>query len=238
MTHPLKSLAIVAALSLTLPGCSAWFGSDKFARAGGDKAPKSQQAANQERPSVFTNMGRRALDYGNTGLAIEAFRRAVASGEDPAPAVNGLGVAYARIGRVDLAQRFFEQAAGLAPNEPRYQANLTRLFASPLFARRHDGDRAEALLAAATPSETPAQPAAPGRLQRLGANQFYIQTAAPAATGPAPRLALVSSRTTSQAQPRVAAKEVAESTQGARDEEARPRPRTVLFKPAVIAAKP
>lgn len=239
MTIPMKQIAAVAALSLTLPGCSALFGSGNFARHGGQESPKeAPQLASQERPSVLTNMGRRALDQGRTGLAIEAFRRALAGGEEPAAAHNGLGVAYARIGRVDLAQRYFEQAATIDPANARYQANLARLIASPLFARRHDGDRAEALLAQAEKTreveEAARQAAAPGRLQRVGANQFFIQTAAPAATGQPVRTAMVVTR----AKARPAAPEPAAdaATPAEPAAEAKPTPRTIEFKPAAATA--
>jgi len=243
MTMPFKPLAIVAVLSLTLPGCSALFGSNNFARSGGQDVHKSKQMASQERAGMFTSLGRRALDNGNSGLAIEAFRQAMASGEEPAPAFNGLGVAYARIGRVDLAQRYFEQATALVPNEPRYQANLARLIASPLFARRHDGDRAEALLAAAQTEQTAReqlrQAAAPGQLQRVGANQFYIQTAAPAAGSAPARMALVTSRTKAGTDPALApAKPDPAAPNAEQVAKAKSTPRTVHFKPAVTTTKP
>lgn len=71
--------------------------------------------------------GRKALDAGQTGLAVELFQRALGSGQDVAPALNGMGVAYARLGRPDLARRFFEQAMAAEPANQSFRANLARL---------------------------------------------------------------------------------------------------------------
>lgn len=199
MTVPLKSLAALALVSLTLPGCSALFGSNKLASQTGNQSQiQAAEAAVAVRQAALTDAGRRALDQGNTGLAIEAFTRAVRMGEAPAPAMNGLGVAYARIGRFDLAQRYFERAAEIDPSDARYQTNLARLMRSPLFARRHEGDQTRALMAQATQQQEAEartrQAAAPGQLQRIGANQFFIQTAAPAQTKGPVRTAMVITR--------------------------------------------
>lgn len=198
MTVPMKPLATLALL-LALPGCSALFGTNKLAsQTGSQSQVQAAEAAASVRQAALTDAGRRALDQGNTGLAIEAFTRAVRTGEAPAPAMNGLGVAYARIGRFDLAQRYFQRAAEIDPADSRYQTNLARLMRSPLFARRHEGDQARALLAQANQQEQAEartrQAAAPGQLQRTGANQFFIQTVAQSpAKGPV-RTAMVITR--------------------------------------------
>jgi len=90
-----------------------------------------------------TEDGRRMLAAGQPGNAAEAFQRALASGEEIAPALNGLGVAYARLGRPDRAQRYFEQAVAVAPGDARFAENLARLTRSPAYAMAHKGDLAE-----------------------------------------------------------------------------------------------
>ena len=62
--------------------------------------------------------------------AISAFRVALRIGENAAEAHNGMAVAYARIGRTDLAQRHFELAVASEPEDERYRKNLTHLFES------------------------------------------------------------------------------------------------------------
>lgn len=239
----LKACAILAAACLTLPGCSALFGTNKLAS---QSASQPNQAATA---TAFTAAGRDALDKGNTGIAIDAFRRAVTSGEAPAPAFNGLGVAYARLGRFDLAQRYFERAAQIDPADGRYQTNLARLMRSTLFARRHEGDETRALMAQAEQQKQvearTRQAAAPGQLQRLGANQFFILTAAPAAASKGPvRTALVVAR--NKAAPAVKNQTVESAFDAAVGKAAaapapvdpdKATPRTVMFK-TIPAARP
>ncbi len=82
----------------------------------------------------YLQAGRENLRLNRNGLAIEAFNLAMANGEDPAAAYNGLGVAYARIGRTDLAYRFFKKASMSDPTNPSYARNLALLMDSPSFA--------------------------------------------------------------------------------------------------------
>ena len=71
--------------------------------------------------------GRAQLDAGLNALAIEAFRAEIRTNPDAADAYNGLAVAYGRIGRDDLAQRYFETALAKDPENGKAQANLARL---------------------------------------------------------------------------------------------------------------
>jgi tetratricopeptide (TPR) repeat protein len=84
--------------------------------------------------TLFTQQGAALLRAGNIGQAVEAYNLALATGEEPAPAYNGLGVAYARLGRPDLAYRFFKKATMGAPEDLVFARNLARLMDSPQFA--------------------------------------------------------------------------------------------------------
>jgi tetratricopeptide (TPR) repeat protein len=148
-----------------------------------------------------TSIGRRQLAEGQTGLAIEYFQRAMASGEPIAPAVNGLGVAYARLDRFDLAQRYFQQAIASDPVNPQYADNLARLMRSPALAMRHEGDIAKEALQAAATVQTEAKSAraasaapAIGQLQRVSRGEVRITSAPPQAAPAAPGQAKVDSR--------------------------------------------
>lgn len=74
--------------------------------------------------------GRAALDTRNYAAAVAAFRNAAFDPALAASAHNGLAVAYAGIGRNDLASRYFRMAITEDPDNPRYQANLARMDAA------------------------------------------------------------------------------------------------------------
>lgn len=95
----------------------------------------SQLATAQAAPAPGSALqdGRENLRANRTGLAIDSFNLALASGEDPAAAYNGLAIAYARIGRTDLAYRFFKKAMNSDPLSPVYSRNLAMLIDSPSF---------------------------------------------------------------------------------------------------------
>jgi tetratricopeptide (TPR) repeat protein len=84
--------------------------------------------------------GRAHLAAGRTGKAIEEFQRALAAGEEIAAAANGMGVAYARLGRFEQAHRFFAQAVAVDPGNMKYQDNMRGLMRSALVAQRHETD--------------------------------------------------------------------------------------------------
>lgn len=244
MKSPLNTALALALVSLALPACSL-FGSGRMAdRTGSEQQMQLTAKVMAERPAAFTDMGRRALNEGSAGMAVEAFTRAVTGGESPAPAFNGLGVAYARMGRFDLAQRYFERAAQIDPADTRYQANLARLMRSSLYAKRHQADEANALLARAeqdrVAKERMAQAAAPGQLQRIGGNQFMIRTAVPASSGPVRTAMVVTAAKSKVASPKAEApakgSDAAPVDNPAPVEDA-PKSRTVLFKSATVVKR-
>jgi hypothetical protein len=128
-----------------------------------------------------TDAGRSQLAAGQLGLAVESFQRALASGEPISQAANGMGVVYARLGRFDLSQRFFEQAMAADPTDTRYADNLARLLRSPLFALRHDRDIAERIeRVAPSPIAPPSKDASSqpptSNLQRISRAEVHIIT--------------------------------------------------------------
>lgn len=122
--------------------------------------------------------GRAYLDAELTTLAIGQFTLARQDPRTLAAASNGLGVAYARMGRYDLADRYFAAAVTAEPDSARYLRNLAALRGSlPALAR------------AAAPSPAPAAAAAsarPGlRLVRLSRGEVHIGGSAPVGAAPA-----------------------------------------------------
>jgi hypothetical protein len=157
-------------------------------------ATKSLQPAAQT--SVRTEAGRRQLQDGNIGLAIESFRIALGSGEPIAPATNGLAVAYARLGRDDLAQRYFEEAIAADPGNERYSGNLAFLMRSHDDVTRHEEARAEASTSSSSSAVLgpPRDSPAPGSLQRISRLEVKIFTVPPQAAPFATRVAEVHKR--------------------------------------------
>lgn len=176
-----KTIALIA-LTVPLGACNSFLGIH-FARHARNPEPAVAEAAR----APATEAGRKQLTDGQTALAIESFQQALASGEPIAPAVNGLGVAYARLGRFELALQYFKQAMAADPLDPRYEANAARLMQSPTFAMRREADLAAAQLkaeqAAVVPATVQTASAAPtvGRLQRVSRGEVRIVTAVPEA---------------------------------------------------------
>ena len=80
--------------------------------------------------------GAALLRAGNLSAAVASFRIAQLDRATRADACNGLGVAYAKLGRLDLAERYFQAAILSDPDNTRYAANLLRLQRQVMLARR------------------------------------------------------------------------------------------------------
>ena len=176
-----KSLALISMFALG--GCQ-FFGNLHLTGKFRDKEHAAELAAGTYGPA--TQQGRDYLRSDLTGLAIDAFNRGLATGEDPAAAYNGLGVAYARLGRTDLAYRFFKKATMSDPVNPAYAHNLTSLVNSPAFtlnvmAREMPApmNRVEPRSEARTADRPVRTPQVPGKLYREGNRQFSLITVVP-----------------------------------------------------------
>ncbi|MBB4615650.1 tetratricopeptide repeat protein [Novosphingobium taihuense] len=170
MEHTHIRLVALAPLALALTGCGVM---KKLGLMHGPRAAKVQTAlANTD---SLTQIGRSQLDASNPGLAAKSFEQALATGERPAPALNGLGVAYARIGRADLAARYFQMAAEADPDNESYRANLAMLYQSTQMARLRSSQLQAAMAEAAKPADY-AVPTAKedGRIVRLSPLEVKI----------------------------------------------------------------
>lgn len=65
---------------------------------------------------IWYNVGQVSLGIGDSNLAHQCFRLALASNNDHAEAYNNLGVLELRKGRVDQARAFFQSSQSLAPH--------------------------------------------------------------------------------------------------------------------------
>lgn len=122
-----KSLLIAVATAPLLAGCSSLFGGHHHQL--GARAEQWMQYASEPAGYAAAQIaeGRQALQDAQYGQAIIAFRNAQRFPETAAAAANGLGVAYAQIGRSDVAEHYFELAVSQAPDDRRFSANLERL---------------------------------------------------------------------------------------------------------------
>jgi tetratricopeptide (TPR) repeat protein len=62
--------------------------------------------------------GKRHLAAGRYEIAIERFGQALADDRQALDALNGLAIAYTRVGRFDIAQTHFERALQISPDDP------------------------------------------------------------------------------------------------------------------------
>ena len=80
----------------------------------------------QPRLSAY-DQGKRHLQLGQAGLAIQAFEDALKNNPNSVPVLNGLAVAYDRLGRGDVSQRYLDRALTLDPNSVVTLNNLAYL---------------------------------------------------------------------------------------------------------------
>ncbi|MBL0925058.1 MAG: hypothetical protein IBJ12_11410 [Sphingomonadaceae bacterium] len=116
----IRQCALAGCVSMAVGGCA-------MHQAGGPDYRLSASAPAQVEGASMLQRGRAQLDAGLDALAIESFRAEIRFNPESADAYNGLAVAYGRIGRDDLAQRYFETALAKDPSNEKVQANLARL---------------------------------------------------------------------------------------------------------------
>jgi len=120
----LNRIALLIVASTALGGCQALFGghSRMASQANPWDVERSEAAA-----LVTLEEGKTYLRQGRLAAAIGSFKIAELDPAARAEASNGLAIAYARLGRPDLAKRYFTVAAMLEPDNPKFAANLAKL---------------------------------------------------------------------------------------------------------------
>jgi hypothetical protein len=95
--------------------------------------------------------GNELVSRGQYGLAIAAYRRVLRLDPASSAAREGLAISYELLGRLDLSDRYYQEALALAPRNPRIYEN----FAASLRAqgRQGDADRLMADMRIALPGE-------------------------------------------------------------------------------------
>lgn len=89
--------------------------------------PVSQQAAttdSQQRAKVHTELGSLYLQKGSVAVALDEARIALVADSSYAPAHNLMGLAYMQLRENAAAEKSFEQALLVAPNDPEINNNF------------------------------------------------------------------------------------------------------------------
>lgn len=121
----LMMTGLLASSAMMLGGCQSIFG---FHSRTASALPRLEQRLPDDFGSMQLAAGRKALGEGRTADAVDSFMVARLYPADAAAAYNGLAVAYSRMGRADLTERFFKKAIALAPQDGDYQANLALFY--------------------------------------------------------------------------------------------------------------
>ncbi|MDJ0641782.1 MAG: hypothetical protein QNJ15_03105 [Erythrobacter sp.] len=189
MKHRLMTATAIA-VTLPLGGCAGMFdfGSSKSASAAQERGTLDMTAYFERRLAD----GKRHLSAGRLSKAATAYRQAAGNETTAAAAFNGLAITYDRLGRTDLAERYFKHAVAFAePDDFRYARNLARFEGKQLRRKLQREEAQEVLLAKrAVPASVKEVTAAPTP-KTGGKTPFEIAFAdlaqdAPAAPRPAP----------------------------------------------------
>lgn len=120
----MRKIAAGLAIAVLLGGCQSIFGK----AAGVDIQPVGVPTTAQG--LIALEEGREFLRAGDPGSATVVLQIAAGDPSTMAEAFNALGVAYAMLGRGDLAERFFQRAVAENPAEAKFAANLARYYSS------------------------------------------------------------------------------------------------------------
>lgn len=172
---------LVLAVSVPLLGGCALFSPKQLAKQSKDWVPDARDPAEYAQSQMA--LAREALQLEQYGLAIICFRNVQRFPEHAAAAHNGLGVVFAKIGRFDLARRYFALAAEQDPADTRFAANLARLDTA--VAERQAANLAQAAVAAPIRAARTSQPGPitvhqpDTTIVRVSSNSVSIITAQP-----------------------------------------------------------
>lgn len=123
MNAPYK-IAILASGAFLLSGCASIFGG-KQARVDNAERVDIMEVYSEYAAEQLTT-GRDLLQAGAFVSALKPLRRASADPKTAPAAYNAMGVAYAKLGREDVASRLFGLALMLEPENRAFASNLKR----------------------------------------------------------------------------------------------------------------
>ncbi|WP_207789958.1 tetratricopeptide repeat protein, partial [Sandarakinorhabdus oryzae] len=115
-----KAAGLILALAGSAPALADT--NDRDLRPRSDGLPATAVAGQDVETAL--SEGRSLLVAGNAAQAISAFRLALAQDNSCVAALNGIAIAYDRMGRIDLARQHFEQALSIEPDAGDIAYNL------------------------------------------------------------------------------------------------------------------
>jgi len=195
-----KAIRLIGVLStaVVLGGCqsfplTSWISKERPAAA-------AKRSALAENKSGALEEGKANLRSGNISAAVASFRIALLDPAARGEANNGLAVAYAKLGRADIAERYFRAAIEQDPNNPKFAANLLRLQQQVMLlrlqqqvmlARAHatPASGAQALAARANETRVASREALTGQATRISRAEVLIRSQP--STAAAPSMAVV-----------------------------------------------
>lgn len=117
-----QATGLVLALAGASPALADGFNANDI-KLRSDGLPVSSIANNRDETAALAE-GRSLLAAGNAAQAISVFRVALGQNAGSVAALNGIAIAYDRLGRIDLARRHFEMALALEPEAGDIAYNL------------------------------------------------------------------------------------------------------------------
>lgn len=115
----MRRISVLLVMGLTIAGCAHFGGPRQSLRA------LIEQRGQMEPRLTTYEKGKRYLQLGNYGLAIEAFQNELATNPESTLALNGLALSYERLGRHDAAQHYLDLALAVDPNSTVTLNNLS-----------------------------------------------------------------------------------------------------------------
>ena len=184
MKKAIRLLAILAAAT-AVSGCqsfplTSWMFKDRPAARDARTTLAGSTIGALEEGNAF-------LRAGNISAAVASYRIASLDPSARGDASNGLAVAYARLGRPDLAERYFRAAIAVEPDNPKFVANLLRLQQQVLLARGREAPSADVIAVPARPAQSVLAPrdALTGPAERVSRAEVMVRSGPPAAAAPA-----------------------------------------------------
>ena len=116
----LRSIFLLAALLVfgALAGCAQLPSSSTHADTVDTGTMTGEVGDPRNRARIHTELGSAYFEHGNIGVALEELRTAIKADPSYAPAYSVLGLVHMDLRENDVAQKRFERALALSPNDP------------------------------------------------------------------------------------------------------------------------